>query len=276
MISSSKMKKNFGYMGRLREKRIMKDIKEFVDSPAHGIFYSMNESNMNEGAAMIIGPSGTPYEGGFYHIAVKLPENYPYEFPSMKFQTVEQTGTVRIHPNLYSDGNICISIINTWDGESWTPSQSIMSVLLTLQSLLDEKPLMHEPGAKKSPDNIDSYNICVTHENIRVAVLHMMEKCPHSKFLETMEKYFCDHIEDYLEICRKNFHHDGQRVHAPFYDKFRIVCDFKKLYRSLLERYNLIATKYHTHDQILKVKRNEIDDVKIRIKIKIKDTSSLH
>lgn len=51
-----------------------------------------------------------------------------------------------MHPNMYKNRKVCVSILNTWRGEQWSGCQTIKSVLLTLMSLLDSKPLLNEPG----------------------------------------------------------------------------------------------------------------------------------
>lgn len=38
------------------------------------------------------------------------------------------------------------SILGTWEGPRWTPVHSISSVLLSIQSLMNEKPYHNEPG----------------------------------------------------------------------------------------------------------------------------------
>ncbi|KAF3594184.1 hypothetical protein DY000_02028024 [Brassica cretica] len=51
-----------------------------------------------------------------------------------------QSGGWKLNPNLYERGNICLSLLNTWQGrksEVWNPkSSSIFQVLLSLQGLV--------------------------------------------------------------------------------------------------------------------------------------------
>lgn len=61
------------------------------------------------------------------------------------------SGGLRINPNLYESGKVCLSILNTWTGsgtEVWNPgSSTILHVLLSLQALvLNEKPYFNEAG----------------------------------------------------------------------------------------------------------------------------------
>lgn len=61
------------------------------------------------------------------------------------------SGGLRLNPNLYESGKVCLSLLNTWTGtaaEVWNPGTStILQVLLSLQALvLNEKPYFNEAG----------------------------------------------------------------------------------------------------------------------------------
>lgn len=65
-----------------------------------------------------------------------------------------RSGGLRVNPNLYESGRVCLSLLNTWTGtgtEVWNPdSSSILQVLLSLQALvLNEKPYFNEAGYDK-------------------------------------------------------------------------------------------------------------------------------
>lgn len=60
-------------------------------------------------------------------------------------------GGLRINPNLYACGKVCLSLLNTWSGnknEKWIPSVSTtLQVLVSIQALiLNQKPYFNEPG----------------------------------------------------------------------------------------------------------------------------------
>lgn len=62
--------------------------------------------------------------------------------------------TVRFNPNLYEDGKVCLSILNTWRGrpeERWNPeTSSLLQVIVSIQSLiLVDEPYFNEPGYEK-------------------------------------------------------------------------------------------------------------------------------
>jgi ubiquitin-conjugating enzyme E2 Z len=130
------------------KRRLMKDIQRVQSElGSQGIWYSMNEADMSKGFAMIRGPSDTPYEGCLLVFSVQFPFDYPFSPPKVIFLTSD--GKTRFHPNLYVDGKVCLSILGTYPGPSWSGTQSLNSVLLSILALLDTNPLAHEPAYEK-------------------------------------------------------------------------------------------------------------------------------
>jgi ubiquitin-conjugating enzyme E2 Z len=130
-------------------KRLQKDVMNTQDKTLTdlGIYYWSNEVNIRQGKAMIVGPKGTPYEGGLYVFSVVFPVDYPFSPPKVLFLTGD--GYTRFHPNLYKEGKVCLSILGTWQGPSWTSTQSLSTVLISIQGLLDENPLANEPSFER-------------------------------------------------------------------------------------------------------------------------------
>lgn len=128
--------------------------------------------------AFIIGPPDTPYDAGVFHFRLKFPMEYPLVPPQVRFLTTDG-GTLRFHPQLYADGKVCLSILNTWQGPQWTAQQSLRSILLSIQSLLDEEPLRCEPGLERAPEQeVQRGNDFVAHETVRVAILDTLAHAP--------------------------------------------------------------------------------------------------
>ncbi len=126
-------------------KRVMKDIQNVQSDiiQQQGIWYWMDDADMTKGLAMIKGPSDTPYEGCLLVFSVKFPSDYPFSPPKVLFLTSD--GKTRFHPNLYVEGKVCLSILGTFSGPSWSGTQSLTSVLMSILALLDNNPLAHEP-----------------------------------------------------------------------------------------------------------------------------------
>ena len=108
------------------------------------IFYFANEANIKQGYACVFGPEGTPYEDCPMLYSVDIGPSYPFDPPKVQFLTYD--GQTRFHPNMYKEGKVCLSILHTWEGPKWASTMRLSTIFLTLQSIMDTKPLMHEPG----------------------------------------------------------------------------------------------------------------------------------
>ena len=156
-------------------KRIAYDVK-FIKKNSlvnNNIYYKHDENNILKGYALIIGNSDTPYAYGYYFFEFSFPENYPYEPPNVKF--ISNDGKMRFNPNLYIDGKVCLSVLNTWNGEGWTSCQNIHSILITLSSILNENPLLNEPGINKTDININIYNLLICYKNIEFTIIKQLQ-----------------------------------------------------------------------------------------------------
>ena len=192
---------------KVGKNRLLKDVASIIKQPLtdNGIYYVHDESNMLKGYAMIIGPEGTPYHHGFYLFEFDYPTDYPFSPPKVKYHTND--GRIRFNPNLYRNGKVCISILNTWKGEQWTACQSIRSVLMTLLTLLNENPLINEPGfSTRNPECIPYKNI-VEYMNYRVALCGILNKCwlpdMFYGFYPIIKKYAIEHNDEINKSLKK-------------------------------------------------------------------------
>ena len=156
--------------------RLLKDVKQIIKNPLtdQGIYYIHDDSDMLKGYAMIIGPSETPYFGGFYFFELTYPTDYPHSPPKVKYWT--NGNNIRFNPNLYVSGKVCVSLLNTWRGDQWTSCQTISTVLLTLCTLLCKDPLLNEPGVSKTHKDMTNYNEIIEYSNLNIAVCDIVIK----------------------------------------------------------------------------------------------------
>ena len=180
--------------------RLLRDVKHIIKNPLtdQGIYYVHDDTDMLKGYAMIVGPSETPYFGGFYFFEINYPTDYPHSPPKIKYCT--NGNRIRFNPNLYTCGKVCVSLLNTWRGDQWTSCQSISTVLLTLCTLLCKDPLLNEPGVTKGHRDIDNYNEIVEYSNIIIAICGIVDKNP-SIYLPFFEIFYPFVIENF----NKNF-----------------------------------------------------------------------
>ncbi len=151
-------------------KRLIKDIKDIIKSPLdeEGIYYKHDETNILTGYAYICGPPDSMYFGGNYFYKFEFPYDYPHRPPVVSF--MNRDGKTRFHPNMYKSGKMCLSILNTWKGDQWTGCQTIRSILLTILSIMDDKPLLHEPGFTESHSDCSKYSQIIKCRNFEFSI----------------------------------------------------------------------------------------------------------
>ena len=219
--------------------RLAKDVSHIIKNPLteNGIYYLHDEDNMLKGYALILGPIGTPYYGGYYLFELDFPYNYPFSPPTLKFLTNNQG--IRFNPNLYTSGKVCVSILNTWHGDPWSSCQCFSSVLLTLSTILNEKPLMNEPGITEGHPEILKYNQIIAFSNISIAMCDVIQNkicCPWlSKFRPIIEEHFLKNVDTVLKgIDNMNESDTNIMVTVHFY-KLAILLDYKTLREKVIQ-----------------------------------------
>ena len=209
-------------------KRIMIDVKEVLSESMDNIDYSHDEQNAYKGYACLKGPSKTPYEYGYYFFELDFPANYPFSPPTVKF--INYDGTTRFNPNLYINGKVCLSILNTWDGEKWSACQSIRTLLLMLLTLLNEEPLLNEPGITRDHSNFEAYHQLIEYKNIEISVLKYLQKpnlpYPFHVFYPILVKGF---LADATLILQKFQHRPTQFLHLTLFNNQYAVLNYKNL-----------------------------------------------
>lgn len=174
-----------------------------TDMSNDGIYYNINHTDKTL-TVMIVGPKNTPYEGGFYFFDIILGEKYPFKPPKVHFLTND--GRSRMNPNLYTNGKVCLSILGTWSGPSWTSCMTITTVLLALVTVLNENPIQNEPGYENDTGyRCKDYNKFILHENMRIAVMlnYKKEDTYILPFKDIMKQMIIDNKEQYLSYITK-------------------------------------------------------------------------
>lgn len=200
-------------------RRVQKDILTVTSTnaaslAAAGIYYHPDDATMMKGTALLIGQKDTPYYGGYYFFSIEFPEDYP--FGPIKVKTLTQDGYTRFNPNMYLEGKVCLSILNTWhDGPQWSGVQTLESVLLVIMSdVLNENPITNEPAyrdhKKDHPDSV-MYNRILWHANLHTAVCTMLKTTPAwgKEFKDIMVEQFSKNYDGLVERAQASFTHDG-------------------------------------------------------------------
>lgn len=218
----------------IAKKRAMLDYKKYMESELkelNHIYCIANESNIFNFKAMIVGPKDTPYECGYYFFDITLPPNYPFECPSVKYYT--QGDGTRFHPNLYTNGKVCLSILGTWAGPRWTAIMNLSSLLISIQGLLDDNPIRNEPGYEKESNTgtrASSYIQLLKYQNIKTSVIKMINDTPplFTEFKPDMLEEFKLNYKYFDKYIKTKMNKNGNVINSGIYG-LSTVLDIKTL-----------------------------------------------
>jgi ubiquitin-conjugating enzyme E2 Z len=244
--------------------RLLKDVKEIIRNPLtdQGIYYTHDDTDILKGYAMIVGPSDTPYFGGYYFFEFVFPVDYPHSPPKVKYCT--NGNNIRFNPNLYACGKVCVSLLNTWRGDQWTSCQSISTILLTLCTLLCKNPLLNEPGVNKFHIDMDDYNQIIEFANLNIAVCDILSKKEgvylpfFGNFYPFMKELFLKNYEKLLEFASKK-NNELKNTEVNFKTTFysmNINVDYNVVINRLKSTFEKVEPNSTTHPPLEKVEPN--------------------
>ncbi|XP_055907013.1 baculoviral IAP repeat-containing protein 6 isoform X1 [Eupeodes corollae] len=188
-------------------------------SYSSSVFVRCDTDRLDIMKVLITGPADTPYANGCFEFDVFFPPDYP-NLPMLINLETNGRHSVRFNPNLYNDGKVCLSVLNTWHGrpeEKWNAqTSSFLQVLVSIQSLiLVPEPYFNEPGFERSrgtPSGTHSsreYNSNIYKACVRWAMLEQIRN-PSPCFKEVIHTHFwvkrheiCAQIEGWIEELSK-------------------------------------------------------------------------
>lgn len=146
------------------------------------------------------------YHGGYFKAQMRFPPDFPFSPPTFRFTPAIY------HPNVYKDGRLCISILHQGgdptgdesDAETWSPAQSVETVLISIVSLLDEpnpsSPANVDAGVdwRKKPD--------VYKQKVALEVARSKRDIPENFVMPSSEKaYVAQQVEQEEEMLDDDF-----------------------------------------------------------------------
>ena len=131
--------------------RLRKELEDLAESPPSNCSAGMEDNDILKWKATIMGPEGSPYEGGVFDLEVVFPGDYPFRPPRVTFTTPI------FHCNINGEGDICLDILK----DRWSPALTVSKVLLSICSLMDD-PNPDDPLSMEAADifkqSRDAYN----------------------------------------------------------------------------------------------------------------------
>ncbi|KAL0886889.1 hypothetical protein Bca101_010872 [Brassica carinata] len=124
-LSSSSERGPFKLMA---SRRINKELRDLQKDPPVSCSAGPVGDDMYHWQATIMGPTDSPFAGGVFLVSIHFPPDYPFKPPKVSFRTKVY------HPNVNSNGSICLDILK----EQWSPALTISKVLLSICSLLTD------------------------------------------------------------------------------------------------------------------------------------------
>mmetsp|Transcript_33374 Transcript_33374/g.68272 ORF Transcript_33374/g.68272 Transcript_33374/m.68272 type:complete len:173 (+) Transcript_33374:142-660(+) len=133
---------------------LRRQLVELARNPPDGVSVGLvDDANIMCWELMLVGPSETLYEGGFFKAQLDFPPDFPNMPPEMTFKCDMW------HPNVYENGVVCISILHPpgedqfnqqeTAEERWRPILGVEQIVVSVLSMLSS------PNGD-SPANIDA------------------------------------------------------------------------------------------------------------------------
>lgn len=124
-------------------KRILNEVTKLKEleknNDPQGLKFLLDKSPVDDPSSnIILGrilPKSDIYNQAAFQIEIKLPAEYPFKAPELRFIT-------RIyHPNVDEQGKICVDVLNS--NETFKPTTSLVEVVKAVVTLIDNPNIDH-------------------------------------------------------------------------------------------------------------------------------------
>uniref|UniRef100_A0A7N0ZX26 UBC core domain-containing protein n=1 Tax=Kalanchoe fedtschenkoi TaxID=63787 RepID=A0A7N0ZX26_KALFE len=174
--------------GGLVCKQIMREWKILSENLPETIYVRAYEARIDLLRAVIVGAKGTPYHDGLFFFDLAFPQNYPNSPPKVNYRSYGY----ELNPIIYSNGYICLSILNSRSGkmsEAWNPSSTVLQILVSLQALVLNEKAFYNEAILKPAWSSKRYSQKVFASNCRT--MQAVLRSPPLNFKEFVTAHFC-------------------------------------------------------------------------------------
>uniref|UniRef100_A0A3P8W9M4 E2 ubiquitin-conjugating enzyme n=1 Tax=Cynoglossus semilaevis TaxID=244447 RepID=A0A3P8W9M4_CYNSE len=99
----------------MAQKRINKELQDLQNDPLVNCSAGPVGDDLFQWQATIMGPADSPFQGGVFFLTINFPTDYPFKPPKVAFTTKIY------HPNINSNGSICLDILRS----QWSPALTV-------------------------------------------------------------------------------------------------------------------------------------------------------
>lgn len=189
-------------------RRLRRDCRALETLNDPDLFVKAYEESTDVISLLIFGATETPYENVAFRFAFFFGKDYPQHPPRGRFFS----NCARMHPNLYENGKICLSLLGTWSGsglENWSEAATLQQLFLSLQALLinEKEPYYLEAGFEELRDKPETkpqsklYSERATLLGYQ-SIITTLSSIP-QEFSAEITAYYRLHADDIIERARK-------------------------------------------------------------------------
>ena len=117
------------------QRRLRRELSDLENQ--EGVTIQTANFSPAEWTLQLNGAPGTLYDGEVFVLRFRFTKTYPMEAPEVIF-----IGTPPVHPHVYSNGHICLSILS----DQWSPALTVHRVCLSIVSMLSSSTVKARPA----------------------------------------------------------------------------------------------------------------------------------